>query len=199
MGKPTTCGHEPHKAKGLCKKCYNAAYNAANREQQSARSKAWRVANPDKKAAYLKVWQAANPDKVAVYSKAWRSANPDKVAAYSKAWREANCEKRAATLRAWWAVNPDKRKNAYHKRRALKLGAVADLTGADWRGILNQFDHSCFYCGASDIPLQQEHMTPISRGGRHTASNVVPACQPCNGRKHTKTAEEFLGLGRRCS
>jgi 5-methylcytosine-specific restriction endonuclease McrA len=36
-----------------------------------------------------------------------------------------------------------------------------------------------------------EHMTPLARGGRHTAANVIPSCQPCNARKHTKTAAEF--------
>ncbi len=35
-------------------------------------------------------------------------------------------------------------------------------------------------------------MTPLSRGGHHVAANVVPACGPCNYRKHTKTVLEFL-------
>ena len=61
--------------------------------------------------------------------------------------------------------------------------------------ILTQFDGCCAYCGSDRRPgamrMAQEHMTPLARGGSHTASNVVPACKHCNSAKHTKTWEEF--------
>ena len=48
----------------------------------------------------------------------------------------------------------------------------------------------CYYCG-TDGPMHMEHMIPLSRGGTHTADNVVPACPTCNLSKHTLTADEF--------
>lgn len=41
----------------------------------------------------------------------------------------------------------------------------------------------CAYCGAADRPLQRDCVLPISRGGRYTVENVVPACGPCNASK----------------
>jgi hypothetical protein len=37
---------------------------------------------------------------------------------------------------------------------------ISDLTRADWRAILAEYDHCCAYCGARDVPLHQKHMTP---------------------------------------
>jgi hypothetical protein len=43
----------------------------------------------------------------------------------------------------------------------------------------------------SGVPLQVEHLIPKSRGGSDRASNLVIACDSCNKRKGTRTAEEF--------
>ena len=42
---------------------------------------------------------------------------------------------------------------------------------------------SCAYCGSIDEPLQRDCVLPISRGGRYTLTNVVPACPSCNASK----------------
>lgn len=43
----------------------------------------------------------------------------------------------------------------------------------------------CHYCGrpASPKDLTMDHIVPISRGGRTTKGNVVPACKECNNAK----------------
>jgi 5-methylcytosine-specific restriction endonuclease McrA len=47
----------------------------------------------------------------------------------------------------------------------------------------------CQYCGAKES-LTFDHVTPRSRGGRTTWSNVVAACGPCNLRKGSKTLKQ---------
>jgi 5-methylcytosine-specific restriction endonuclease McrA len=45
----------------------------------------------------------------------------------------------------------------------------------------------CEYCGGPTSPqeLTMDHIVPISRGGRSTKGNVVPACKECNtAKKH---------------
>jgi 5-methylcytosine-specific restriction endonuclease McrA len=37
-----------------------------------------------------------------------------------------------------------------------------------------------------------DHKLPLSRGGSNTIDNVVPACRPCNQKKHRLTVNEFL-------
>ncbi len=50
----------------------------------------------------------------------------------------------------------------------------------------------CAYCGShySEGDLTVEHITPVSRGGRHEWTNVVTACRSCNTRKGNRRPEE---------
>ena len=57
-----------------------------------------------------------------------------------------------------------------------------DLTDDQWAGLQLAWG-GCAYCGADAVPLQKDCMLPISRGGRYTATNVVPACGSCNASK----------------
>ena len=57
-----------------------------------------------------------------------------------------------------------------------------DLTDAQWAALQRAWG-GCAYCGATDQQLQRDCVLPISRGGRYTLGNVVPACQSCNTSK----------------
>jgi 5-methylcytosine-specific restriction endonuclease McrA len=53
------------------------------------------------------------------------------------------------------------------------------------RNILARDENRCQYCGKR-LPTSQlslDHVTPKSRGGKSTWTNVVAACNPCNTRK----------------
>ncbi len=45
----------------------------------------------------------------------------------------------------------------------------------------------CHYCGGAFPPaeLTLDHVVPLSRGGRSTRGNCVPACKECNSRKQS--------------
>ncbi len=69
------------------------------------------------------------------------------------------------------------------RRRAKRVAASgSDLTVAQWSDILAAWGR-CAYCGADGIDLQRDCVLPISRGGRYTVDNVVPACRSCNASK----------------
>lgn len=75
------------------------------------------------------------------------------------------------------------RKVRYARRRKRRLGLVVnDLTALEWSTLRAAWG-GCAYCGASDRPLQRDCVLPISRGGRYTVDNVVPACASCNASK----------------
>ncbi len=59
---------------------------------------------------------------------------------------------------------------------------VHDLTDEQWTALQCAWG-GCAYCGASQCPLQRDCVLPVSRGGRYTLGNVVPACRPCNTSK----------------
>jgi hypothetical protein len=63
------------------------------------------------------------------------------------------------------------------------MAAVAhDLTPTQWAALLEAWA-GCAYCGAVGPGLQKDCLLPISRGGRYTLANVVPACRSCNASK----------------
>lgn len=79
----------------------------------------------------------------------------------------------------------------YEKRRARKNNSpFNDFTGDDWLSCLKAFDNSCAYCGAVG-DLERDHVIPMSNGGSHTKSNVVPCCVTCNRRKWANALEDW--------
>ena len=68
-----------------------------------------------------------------------------------------------------------------------------DLTPEHWTALQDAWG-GCAYCGANDAALQRDCVLAISRGGRYTLDNVVPACRSCNA---SKCNEEVTGWMRR--
>ena len=76
-----------------------------------------------------------------------------------------------------------KKAATYARRRKRRMGKVEhDLTDEQWLALKTAWE-GCAYCGASDSALQKDCVLPISRGGRYTLDNVVPACRSCNASK----------------
>jgi len=86
------------------------------------------------------------------------------------------------------------RKARVARRRKRRMDAVEhDLSVEQWTA-LQQLWGGCAYCGADDRLLQRDCVLPISRGGRYTLDNVVPACGSCNA---SKCNDEVTGWLRR--
>lgn len=80
----------------------------------------------------------------------------------------------------------------YAKRRQRRLDRVDnDLTPAQWDTLVLQWG-GCAYCGTTTAALQKDCVLPISRGGRYTVTNVVPACTSCNASKHNSEVSGWL-------
>ena len=149
-----------------CRACYNAykrEWHGRNRDREAQRKRR----NPDAHRRHsresMRRLRAQDPARAAEQFRRWREANPEKVALYD------------ATKRA--------------KRRAAIGGDRVTLD--EWRAIKARYQHRCVYCGAKPRSLTMDHVVPLSRGGRHLADNIVPACRLCNGRKTNLSAIEF--------
>jgi hypothetical protein len=91
------------------------------------------------------------------------------------------------------ATTNSRRARAARSRKRRVAAVVNDLTAAEWAAIKVAWD-GCAYCGATDGPLQRDCVMAISRGGRYTIDNVVPACAACNA---SKCNDEVTGWMRR--
>jgi 5-methylcytosine-specific restriction endonuclease McrA len=108
----------------------------------------------------------------------------EKRLAYTREWRKSHPEDVRESRRKWCKGHP----GYSHVRKArVREG---DLTQEEWEHVVSLFDSRCAYCGEKLQKPHIDHVIPLSRGGLHTMSNVVPACVSCNSRKHAQTPEE---------
>jgi hypothetical protein len=68
-----------------------------------------------------------------------------------------------------------------------------DLSDEQWTALKEAWG-GCAYCGAAGKPLQRDCVLALSRGGRYTLDNIVPACGSCNT---SKCNQEVTGWLRR--
>ena len=57
-----------------------------------------------------------------------------------------------------------------------------DLSDAQWVALMAAWG-GCAYCNTAGEALQRDCVLPLSRGGRYTLANIVPACRSCNTSK----------------
>jgi len=86
------------------------------------------------------------------------------------------------------------RKARAAKRRKRRMERVEhDLSREQWQALVESWG-GCAYCGVAGKPLQRDCVLALSRGGRYTLENIVPACGACNT---SKCNDEVTGWLRR--
>lgn len=87
----------------------------------------------------------------------------------------------------------------FHAREAKAKGI---LKVADWVEAKNLYSNSCVYCGINSLPLEIDHLWPLSLARKglgvsefatNTKDNIVPACRFCNLAKEDKPFIIMLG------
>ena len=119
----------------------------------------------------------------------WRARHPDVHAAETRA-RYARDPKR---FQERIDASPNRtavRRAMHQRRRARILGAGPSFTAGEWTALVAAHGGHCAYCGKAR-PLHADHRLPLERGGKSDIANILPACAPCNLRKHLMTEEEF--------
>ncbi len=66
-----------------------------------------------------------------------------------------------------------------------------DLSDDQWTALKAAWG-GCAYCGATDKALQRDCVLALSRGGRYTLDNIVPACSSCNTSKCNEEVTHWL-------
>lgn len=149
-----------------------------------------------KNAARARLWREdpANSEKDRESSRRWYRENTQVAIDRAAAWVKANPERYAEHKRRYLKANPEVGQAHVQNRRAAVTGSRGTFTSQEWREVQAEFNYACAYCLATGVPLQQEHMQPLSKGGRHDRSNIVPSCAPCNLRKGAGTLLDALSV-----
>ena len=167
--------------------------------------------------AEIKAYWQAHRDKTRHYREvhkekrhAYRRAHAGEERAYSawyhkthrrerRAYQEAHKEEMRAYQRAYNVAHSktergkEKNRRSCNARRARKWGNTPPermLTRGQWDKILAMSKGRCHWCGKKCKPTM-DHVRPVSRGGQHTAENVVVSCMVCNLKKHAKIITLF--------
>lgn len=180
----------------------NRLYYETNKDAVLATCKAWVDRNKDRTVQYKRRYAERHAEALRDRAKQWREDNAEhlkesKKAYYeskrahyiakAKEWKNRHPERAKEQRRQWTAANRGKVKAfaaAYEFRRRSLLAQVRnDLMSEQWEAIRRMYKYRCAYCGRKK-PLTQDHITPVSKGGEHTLTNIVPACRSCNSSKN---------------
>jgi 5-methylcytosine-specific restriction endonuclease McrA len=122
-------------------------------------------------------------------------------------WLPPSLESRIATIETWTkrlmrmcpivAISQELVKFDLQKMDNPEISGVeyqqGTLAGYELREyLLEKWGRTCAYCGAKDMPLQVEHMTPRSKSHDNRVCNLTLACEPCNSKKGTQDIRVFL-------
>ena len=108
--------------------------------------------------------------------------------------REA--EHRREYAKQYLKDHPEEMRAIRRNRKSRVKAQRFAFTEQDWKRLVARYRGCCAYCGEKCDRLQREHVIPISRGGRHSAGNILPACPRCNGSKKAKLLTEWRISGR---
>ena len=164
-------------------------YYQNNKEKEYQRLKEWRLDNPEKYAAQLQRSSHKQAE--------WRSSHPEEAHDIDANDYIQRKEYHDTKNLAWRKKNKDKVRSYVKQRRAKKMNApINDLSSEQWLEILVVYNYRCVYCPTNcwrctrkKHALTQDHITPLSKGGSHTFSNIVPACHSCNSSKKAREAK----------
>lgn len=192
-------GKEPY-----CKKChslYMSTYYTRHKDKIDDRNKTYYVSNKDKIREKAKEYRETNRESIKLRMAEYYLRNKEKINARIQSYREQHKEQLELTAlqyrethkeqiaqsgKRWRQANPDKVNVKASRRRARKANApINDFTAEQWTAMKEHYGHRCVYCGKKSQRLTQDHITPISQGGSHTLTNIVPSCKACNNKKFT--------------
>lgn len=170
----------------------------------------WRAENPDREFAYVHKRRSEKKKEITAYQRVYRlkhlerareqgrrraerfrQNNPNKITEMTRKYYVNFGSVILARNRKWIKGHPLAAIVKSQNRRLRFAQVKRTLTTREWAIIVNNYDGRCAYCGRGEVKMTMDHIIPISKGGEHTANNVVPACKPCNSRKRNNIWRPF--------
>jgi len=126
-----------------------------------------------------------NRDKEIERKRIYRQNNREKIASSDKTYNISHKTERAKLYKEWSKGKTEWERIKSQRRRSLKCLLPTTLTEKQWENIKQYYNNRCAYCG-KELPLEQEHFIPLSKGGEYTINNIIPSCKSCNCSKSNK-------------
>jgi len=104
---------------------------------------------------------------------------------YRPRWAAAHAEALRESRRRYKASLKGLETEAAYKARLRGAEVRGHVDPKLWSLLVAAYDEACAYCRV-EPGITRDHIIPLSLGGAHVIENLVPACRPCNSRKHAK-------------
>lgn len=135
----------------------------------------------ERSATTKRRWYEANKSAAAMSAAEWKRRNPEKVRESTRRRYERVAAQHREVTDAWRQRNPEKVRDIREARRARERDAFVEFI--DRRLVWVAFGGRCGIC-TEPVWLSEMHLDHVWRGGLHAYSNVQPAHETCNKRKH---------------
>lgn len=192
---------------------YMRRYRAEHKDEIFLRRQQYRQEHAEEIKAKKIAYAVAHAEELKAKKREYYSANKERFAAYGKKRYQAHRSERIAAARRWALEHPEKMKAAvrrstlkniekYRPRRRFaenerqhrKRANGGHLTREEWAAVKAAYGQRCAYCGQKNKRLTQDHVMPLSKGGRHEVGNIVPACLGCNASKGNRPVPDGAAL-----
>jgi 5-methylcytosine-specific restriction endonuclease McrA len=173
---------------GICQRCGVGYQPASGRQKFCLSCRQELDHEQDRK------YETTHREETAIRCHAWYVINRVECLAKSARFRITHPEEKRADDAASYQKRTFQRRLSAAKHRALKYDNTSInelLTEVQWRELLTKYNGHCAYCG-KEAKLTLDHVIPLSKGGKHSIDNVVPACKHCNSSKQARTTEQWL-------
>lgn len=175
------------------KRAYVRAYQLTHRNRLNRLRKASYYRNRTETLEKMRIYRVRNRERLSVLRKQKYLENPLPARSRRARYYAKNRDKVLAQIKKYRSKNPGVivKANAIRRSRQFGTGTSKEqLRGADKkvRFLRAQKNLRCRYCHKklARARLHIDHITPLSRGGRHCAENITAACSRCNLSKNNK-------------
>lgn len=182
---------------GNCRECitilrkkWDRKYNRSEKARQTAKRYYYSEKGQATKSAYRKSYKLTEEQKERYRLAARKHEKEPRYKARTiRYWQSAKGKAVKAKKDRRYAITPggkfSKHKTEIKRKHQIKTSDCT-LTRKQWQEIKEAHNHTCAYCGRKMERLEMDHIIPLSKGGIHTAANIVPACRTCNAKKGNK-------------
>lgn len=185
-------------------------YQNSYRKNNSEKIQQYKLDTAEKSKAYQKNYYLEHKEEKSSATKARRNENPEHFRAICRKSYQAHRQKTIDRTYKYLQEHPEillKSQINYRKnhpelrgkwdreRRLRKYNASGNHTFEQWMARVEFYGWCCKYCRwkLDGKTLTMDHIIPLNKNGSNWASNLAPACKPCNCSKQDKKLDEFKG------
>lgn len=211
MRKCINCGKEHNRKTRLCNSCYNNLPNQIEKRRERDRryykrlSSRWKQERSKlvcERCGRIFAGNRANQKYCSITCQ--RNTITKKPRSFSKC---VICGKRFKQIRRdskacskecvikWEYVKRNKDKKRFYERtREARIRCNGgNFSWSEWKKMKQEYKYTCPAClkKEPEIELTIDHIIPVSKGGKHTKSNIQPLCRFCNTSKNNHLIPKY--------